>query len=293
MVFSGRAFYDRAGPGSGESGGFVAGVGLAPQKARDDPVPHMARVSVSNALLAVCALTGSLAAAPVQDPGPESARGRLTRPDPEGVAPPVSVGVYLIDLYAIDDVAQEFTADFLLTTKWRDPRLARPDAEDSGEVVLAAEQVRNPAPLLLNARSMGPGDVDLVRVSPQGDCTYVQRFTGSLSFRSDLADFPLDRQALAVSVVVPPRANWVLLDSRTRTYERFLPQLDAQVQVFESPWRSSGHRLLRLEDHPPADHGGDDVLVRVLDQPQVGHPARSGGDLGADADRVDPDREPR
>lgn len=44
-----------------------------------------------------------------------------TRPDPEGVPTRVSAGLYVLDIAAINDVGQSFTARFALSLRWRDP----------------------------------------------------------------------------------------------------------------------------------------------------------------------------
>jgi len=124
----------------------------------------------------------------------------------------VNVGVYLLDLYKLDDVAQTFSADLILSMSWRDPRLAAGmTAAGEKQRSYPLGEVWNPEPMLLNERSVDAEGPELVLVDADGVCRYSQRLRGVYSFKSDLTDFPLDQQTLPVQVVVPPRAGEVVL----------------------------------------------------------------------------------
>jgi len=208
------------------------------------------------ALAALALATAPATAAPLpQDLPPEPSLEFLERPDTEGTPTRVGIGVYLIDLYEIDDVDQTFNADFILSVTWQDPRLAVGMDEESGDLrSYDVTQVWSPEPMLLNSRGAEVDGPELVRVHSDGECTFSRRHTGRFSFKSDLSEFPLDRQRLQIGVVVPPRVgevvlehddessgiwedvsvpNWELQDLAGRTYVRYLPQMRTQVHVFE------------------------------------------------------------
>ena len=78
-------------------------------------------------LLALALLTG-IAVAPGVLAASDPAASPATRPDPEGRATRVSLGVFIVDISEIDDARQTFKADVYVTLRWKDPRLASPEA---------------------------------------------------------------------------------------------------------------------------------------------------------------------
>lgn len=206
---------------------------------------------------------GFLGGASDEQPCVETTPELLERPGAPGTPTRIEAGVLLVDLFAIDDAAQTFEADVLLTLRWNDPRLAVGLTPASAESCsYAAEEVWNPRPLLLNERDVKADLQGLVRVQADGACSLSQRYSGTFSFRSDLRDFPLDDQDLTVGVVVPPRVgevelvasaelsglwedvsipNWRVEGSGFRTYEKSLPQIREGVNVFEFSLRVVRH----------------------------------------------------
>ena len=141
----------------------------------------------------------AMAQAPTASSGPCGVSGydRAARPHAPGVPTPVSLGVYLLDLKHIDVVRQTAAADFVLSTRWKDPRLAR-GAGKPCEVPL--DRIWHPRTLILNAHGLRK-ELDLVVIDEQGQVGHDQRFEGDLAIRLRLHDFPFDRQRLAVSVL--------------------------------------------------------------------------------------------
>ena len=119
------------------------------------------------------------------------------RPDPPGVATRVDVGLFVIDVVEVDDVAQTFKADIIGTVSWTDSRLALPeDASDRSDRVLPLTALWNPDLTLVNRRDVQILAPDVVRVNANGDVIWwVRRF---VEFASplDLRDFPFDTQRL-------------------------------------------------------------------------------------------------
>jgi len=107
--------------------------------------------------------------------------------------------VFIVDIDAIDDADQNFTANIYLRLRWQDPRLAKPGAE-MRQVPL--ESVWNPRVLLANRTGLISKSLpDVVQIDEEGMITYHQRYTGKLSQAMDLSDFPRDRHNFLVHFV--------------------------------------------------------------------------------------------
>jgi hypothetical protein len=123
-----------------------------------------------------------------------------SRPDPEGVPTKVSIGFYVVDVESIDDLKQEFTADFYVVVRWKDARLALSEMpENGGQRVLPLSQIWQPELGILNRRDAKAYRPETVRVGPQGDVEYSQRIRGQFSSPLDLRRFPFDRQVLEMA----------------------------------------------------------------------------------------------
>ncbi len=140
------------------------------------------------ALVSLLALAGTAAAELPDGYNP------TVRPDPPGTPTRVTLGVFLLDLVSIDDRAQEFSIDVVVSARWRDPRLASSD--ESAERLLPFDAVWNPAVGAINRRSLAFLLPQTVRVDAEGNVVYVQRLQGTLASRMVLHDFPADTQAL-------------------------------------------------------------------------------------------------
>src|SRR5688500_16292800 len=103
------------------------------------------RSILQSGLLALILLTG-VAGAHAVAVGAGSGESAATRPDPEGRATRVSVGIYVVDVAEIDDTRRTFTADVYVLLHWKDGRLASPEASRR---VLPLTAVWHPALLIL------------------------------------------------------------------------------------------------------------------------------------------------
>ncbi len=126
----------------------------------------------------------------------------LTRPDPDGVPTQVTVGAYLVDLYAINDAEQTFSADFFFVMTWRDERLMDVDGRPLAGCRLAIESVWAPRVLIMNERQVKRILEDQIQIGPDGLLEYQQRFQGEFTNRMDLRNFPMDSQTLTMGVVL-------------------------------------------------------------------------------------------
>jgi hypothetical protein len=134
---------------------------------------------------------------------PESAT-RLAgeRPDPPGTATMVTVGIYLLDIDSIDDARQHYNADLFLMIRWKDPRLALPEGERTGENrTFPADQIWRPRGLIVNDRGLTKQLPDVADVDAQGNVEYRQRLSGPLAVNLKFMEFPFDSQRLPVDIV--------------------------------------------------------------------------------------------
>ncbi len=120
-----------------------------------------------------------------------------TRPNPKGVPTRVSFGFYVIDIRAINDVEQSFTADIFLSLRWKDPRLV-----PLAHCKFRLAEVWNPPLVFLNLTDMAKQDEDIVVIRSDGTVVYRQRFVGDVSSPVDLRDFPFDRQVLPFTFLI-------------------------------------------------------------------------------------------
>ena len=118
-----------------------------------------------------------------------------TRPDASAGATRVEVGLYLIDMEAIDSVQQSFTADVLVRLRWRDDRVGPEGAR------IPLGDVWHPRVGILNQRDPSLQLEDSVAVRSGGIIEYAQRYYGEFSSRMDLRDFPYDQQELRLTLV--------------------------------------------------------------------------------------------
>ena len=128
-------------------------------------------------------------------------QARLAPPTVDGKPVKVNAEFTLVDLIAIKDVDETFTADLVFTLDWRDARLAAAARGGSLEGCrVGADDVWHPDLGSINRRDLtfifGPR----VSIDSDGNVHYKVRAFGDFSNRLDLRDFPFDSQALRVRV---------------------------------------------------------------------------------------------
>jgi hypothetical protein len=124
------------------------------------------------------------------------------RPGAGGEATQVSIGVYLMDIDAIDDVGQRFSVDLFLRATWQDPRLALPKEERSTRTrIFSLEDIWSPKALVVNNRGLSPQLPWVAQVDALGTVVYSQRFYGEAAADLDLEQFPFDSQILPIQLV--------------------------------------------------------------------------------------------
>ena len=124
------------------------------------------------------------------------------RPNVNGEATEVVIGVFLIDIDVIDDVSQRFNVDMFVSVGWQDPRLALPEEERSGQVrTLPMSDIWTPRGLIVNDRGLSPQLPLVADVDATGNVVSRQRLSGELAADLNLEDFPFDTQRLTIDIV--------------------------------------------------------------------------------------------
>lgn len=107
--------------------------------------------------------------------------------------------VFIVDIDNIDDADQSFSANVYIRLRWHDQRLVKPD---SAIRQIPLESVWNPRVLLANQTGRMPKSLpDVVQVDEDGTVIYHQRYTGNVSQRLYLSDFPRDQHTFTVQFV--------------------------------------------------------------------------------------------
>ena len=130
----------------------------------------------------------------VDDPCPPPNLRTNVRPNADGPATEVSVGVRMLDLLEINDVDQTLTVDLAILRTWKDPRLAH---LEGCEIPLA--EVWYPELVVINSGRLFEKWPREVSIGPDGNVKNIQRLSGTIASHHSLHDFPFDSQAIAVS----------------------------------------------------------------------------------------------
>jgi hypothetical protein len=124
------------------------------------------------------------------------------RPDASGPPTEVNIGIYLLDIYDIDDVNQAFSVDLLFYVRWHDPRLALPENERAGwNRRIPLEDIWTPRLLVVNDRGLTPQLPLVAEIDDLGNVYARQRAYGKLSANLLFEDFPFDAQHLPIRIV--------------------------------------------------------------------------------------------
>ena len=124
------------------------------------------------------------------------------RPGRAGETTSVKIGIYLIDIDAIDDVRQRFSVDMFVSISWLDPRLALPEGQRSAQRrTFPLDDIWSPRGLVVNDRGLSPQLPRVADVDAEGNVMYQQRLFGELAVNLDLRKFPFDSQVLPIHLV--------------------------------------------------------------------------------------------
>ncbi len=124
-----------------------------------------------------------------------------TRPEPNNEPTPVNVSFYVLDIEAIDDAKQSLTIDFVMSLRWRDPRLGEVSEKAGIPCLFGLDAIWNPGVQIFNQRRIWTRLPKQVQVAPDGEVLYDQRYYGTLASPLKLQEFPFDVQSLPINVV--------------------------------------------------------------------------------------------
>ncbi len=120
------------------------------------------------------------------------------RPPPADQPTQVRLGLYLMDVLAIDDSKQTVTIDFGISATWIDPRLA-----DKVGQIIPIEDAWAPNLQLISDKDIRRSRPDVLHIFEGGRVEYLQRFIGEMRHTSDLKNFPFDDQEIAIRLITP------------------------------------------------------------------------------------------
>ena len=172
------------------------------------------------------------------------ARVRESRPEPDGVATKVGIGVFVINISKIDDIEQSYTADFALRLSWHDHRLTQKPG------TYAIDDVWHPDVVVLNQAGIDKQLDDFVTVDSNANVRYAQRFHGDLTLKLGLGDFPFDEHVLPItfaSARYGPQDVEFFPDEYGAGFAEELSlagwTLDRQIQTSTSAYRTVGRQV--------------------------------------------------
>lgn len=129
----------------------------------------------------------------------EKAELTARRPDEWRGPTKVHFLIFVIDIDGIDDANMSIDTNVYLRLRWKDERLANPDAS-TRQVPL--EEIWNPRVLIVNQQDRITKSLpDVAQVAPDGTVIYHQRYTGELSQSLDLSRFPMDTHSFLIHFV--------------------------------------------------------------------------------------------
>lgn len=125
----------------------------------------------------------------------EASEGR-PRPD-DGGATRLSMAMALLDVDEVNTAEQNFTANLMIVVSWSDPRQAH-DGERT--ITKALDEVWHPGLFFVNQQKIWPSLPSLVRITPEGEVSFLQRVWGPFSQPLDVRNFPFDSQDFEIRV---------------------------------------------------------------------------------------------
>jgi Neurotransmitter-gated ion-channel ligand binding domain/Neurotransmitter-gated ion-channel transmembrane region len=119
-----------------------------------------------------------------------------TRPDSEGKPTQVKVGMFVFDIFSIDDAEQTFSGKIRYTLRWEDRRLA---SSKQGIRKIPPFEAWNPLIREANTRDVKKDFLDEVLfVNNKGSVVFAQGLDGTFTVPLNLRDFPLDSHKLYI-----------------------------------------------------------------------------------------------
>jgi leucyl-tRNA synthetase len=139
--------------------------------------------------------------------GDAAAISTLTAKRPEAWKGPTKIEflIFVLDVDAIDDAQQNFTANVYMQMHWHDDRL---ESQESAIRQVPLSKVWNPQVIIANRVGLVSKSLpDVVQVFPDGKVVYQQRYTGKFSQPLKLFQFPMDKHTFMIQFVATGDAS--------------------------------------------------------------------------------------
>lgn len=128
-----------------------------------------------------------------------SADPLLYSPDDPDKPVPVAIALEIENIPEINEVAEQFSVDGVLTASWNDARLAyKKDHPTDPDKIYPIGSIWMPSVDMINAVTPRDKRYQAITVTPDGTVQYAERFHADLSTRFMLRRFPFDQQALHI-----------------------------------------------------------------------------------------------
>lgn len=180
-----------------------------------------------------------------------------TRPDADGPPTEVSIGVFIFDLFGVDETTQSFELDFVVIQTWLDPRLSVNALGSSlADCRLTIDDIWNPEIELVNQKNLRRDISQEAEISDEGQVMVAVSYSGELSSPLDLQKFPFDAQELPLHLV---SFMYDTTELRLLTSEEWTGRLDSSSL---GGWRLLETRTVNdvpavrtvIGEHPRLDH---------------------------------------
>lgn len=150
----------------------------------------------------------------------------------------VRVGLYILNLAAVDEVKETFEVDGYLMAVWKDDRLkyAPPPGSLIRPKTFREGQLWYPQLAMVNAAEPRNKFDVTIQGRPDGTVTYRERFVVTLSTKFDVARFPFDAQKLTIYL----QPIWTDGGIVTLVSDQNLLQLNQAEYVGMSQWNIKG-----------------------------------------------------
>lgn len=171
------------------------------EKATEESIKKITEQEVKKAIKKVTKETIKNVGAEAYKKETKEEETKAKRPDELKGPTEIYFAIFVIDVNNVNDAAQSITANVYLRLRWKDSRLANKEVAIRQ---IPLDQVWNPSILLVNQLGMGFRSLpESVQVHPDGTVIYIQRYTGALSQRMMLANFPMDKQNFIIQFASP------------------------------------------------------------------------------------------
>lgn len=175
-------------------------------------------------------------------------------PNPPGSPTVVKIGVFLADIIDLNELEENFQAEFIIVAEWQDPRLAFDAAEEGTDTKLFQGEFQFnevfagwwPSLLILN--EVGSGDVNALAIEVKADGTvlYKEQRNVTLETPMKLQKFPFDVQVLEADIVAfGDNSEQVVFDIDERVMGASEEYAEVNGMVNIAQWS-----LVNLELHP-------------------------------------------